>query len=490
MNKQIILLSLLLLSIFIKAEEPFMRVCGQDDLTKYFRQINPNYDIEVNELFQSFYQEQKNARLMESTGVNDTIYTIRVVVHIVHLKDDSIQNIPDTIVYSQIDALNRDYMMQNEDTINLRPIFTKFRGNPKIHFELATIDPDGNPTNGIVRVTGKSPSIPPANAFDSLIGSTDNWFKKGFQIKTVGSQKDTTIGSKGWDNKRYLNIWVTDLNLNRDVSQGTLGGFAFAPPGLSNWPFGIGYPTDEDDGVSIDYRFFGQNNYFAQARPDRVEIIGKGRTTVHEVGHYLGLRHIWGDYGNLLGSNCNNLLDALLFFNDGIDDTPVAKSPFSSTIGGYRCDTTVNTCNMAYQGVDYPDMFENYMDYSGDKCYNMFTKQQVQFIRSVLRTRRSGIISDKSFSITTAVQPMRLREAGIFVYPNPMRESISIQIESLLQKAISVQIFDLSGRQVISKIITPNNPITTLDTHFLSSGTYLIKCYNEDFVVTDKLIKQ
>ena len=293
MKKTYLLFALFIAFHAMQAEENLMRVCGQDDLVKHFRQINPNYDTEVKDLFQEFYQNQSNARLMENTGMNDTIYTVRVVVHIVYLKDDSLQNIPDTLVYSQIAALNRDYMMENEDTINLRPIFNKFRGNPKIHFELATTDPNGNATTGIVRVAAKAPSIPPANAIDSLVGSTDNWFKNGFQIKTIGNAKDTTIGSKGWDNKKYLNIWVTNLNIFRDVSKGTLGGFAFAPPGLSNWPMGIGYPSNGDDGVSIDYRFFGQNNYFAQARPDKAEIIGKGRTTVHEVGHYLGLRHIW-----------------------------------------------------------------------------------------------------------------------------------------------------------------------------------------------------
>lgn len=490
MKKTYLLFALFIAFHAMQAEENLMRVCGQDDLVKHFRQINPNYDTEVKDLFQEFYQNQSNARLMENTGMNDTIYTVRVVVHIVYLKDDSLQNIPDTLVYSQIAALNRDYMMENEDTINLRPIFNKFRGNPKIHFELTTTDPNGNATTGIVRVAAKAPSIPPANAIDSLVGSTDNWFKNGFQIKTIGNAKDTTIGSKGWDNKKYLNIWVTNLNIFRDVSKGTLGGFAFAPPGLSNWPMGIGYPSNGDDGVSIDYRFFGQNNYFAQARPDKAEIIGKGRTTVHEVGHYLGLRHIWGDYGNLFGSNCNNLLDAILFFNDGIDDTPVAKSPFASTIGEYRCDTTVNTCNMPYQGVDYPDMFENYMDYSGDNCYNLFTKQQIQFIRMVLRTRRAGIISNKTFNLTTAIRPTRLNEMGISVFPNPIQESIAIQIEKPLFKEMTVQLFDISGKQVLAKILSANSAYTTLDTHSLSSGTYFIRCFNEDFMVTDKLIKQ
>jgi hypothetical protein len=145
---------------------------------------------------------------------------------------------------------------------------------------------------------------------------------------------------------------------------------------------------------------------------------------------------------------------------------------------------------MPYQGVDYPDMFENYMDYSGDNCYNLFTKQQIQFIRMVLRTRRAGIISNKTFNLTTAIRPTRLNEMGISVFPNPIQESIAIQIEKPLFKEMTVQLFDISGKQVLAKVLSANSAYTTLDTHSLSSGTYFIRCFNEDFMVTDKLIKQ
>lgn len=71
------------------------------------------------------------------------------MVHVVYLEDNLIQNIPDSIIHSQIDALNRDFGVTNEDTVNLRPIFKPFRGYPKIKFELAKLDTSGNPTTRI-----------------------------------------------------------------------------------------------------------------------------------------------------------------------------------------------------------------------------------------------------------------------------------------------------------------------------------------------------
>lgn len=477
------------ISLFSANAQELIRTCGQDELIKHFRSINPTYDDQVNDMFKEFYSENSH-RLLQPDAVDDTIYTVRVVIHMVYLKDDSVQNIPDFIINSQIDALNRDYNLLNDDTINLRPIFKQFRGNPRIKFELAKFDPQGNPTTGIDRVAGKAPSIPPATAFDTLIGSTDDWFKKGFTVKTVGSQKDTTIGARSWNNKQYLNIWVTNLNLFRDVSQGTLGGFAYAPPGLSNWPFGIGYPSDTADGLSIDYRFFGQYNYFAQANPRFIDVAGKGRTVVHECGHFLGLRHTWGDYGNLLNGDCSNILQALLLFNDGIDDTPTCKSPFSSTVHGYRCDTTVNTCNIPYNNIDYPDLFEDYMDYSGDKCYNLFTKQQVDFMRRVLRTRRPGLIVKKEYGMPTAIQNPKLKEIGISIYPNPAKDLLTVHLSKIVNKDIFVDVVDITGKIVFTSIIHEDTFDHQIDLSSYANGIYLVKLSNADFVTTAKFVKE
>ncbi len=477
----------IILSIQGFAHENFKRVCGQDNLVQYFRSINPGYDSQVDQQFKDFYSDF-NERLSGPNVVDDTVYTVRVVIHMVYLSNDSIQNIPDFIVNSQIEALNRDYGMLNADTVNLRPIFKRFRGNPKIKFELATVDPQGNPTNGIDRVAGRAPSVPPATLLDTLIGSTDDWFKKGFSTRVTNGIPDTTLGARSWNNKKYLNIWVTNLNLFTDPSAGTLGGFAYAPPGLSNWPLGIGYPSDTADGLSIDYRFFGINNYYAQSHPSIANIIGQGRTVVHECGHYLGLRHTWGDYGRIFGGNCSDLFTAALWYNDGIDDTPWEKTMAYASLGGYRCDTTVNTCTLQYNGVDYPDLFEDYMDYSGDECYNLFTKQQSDFMRRILRTRRAGIIVRKEYGTLTQVQ-QRMQDAGIALYPNPSKNFFSIHFDKLQNKDVNVEVIDLAGKTVLSSIIKSNQFDQDINVQSLSNGIYLVRFSNEEFTTTGKIVK-
>ncbi|QQR97533.1 MAG: T9SS type A sorting domain-containing protein [Sphingobacteriales bacterium] len=470
-----------------------LKSCNQDKITEILRKIVPNYDTETKLIYDEWEQKQQdnnNARI----NALDTTYTIQTVIHIVYLEDNLEQNIPDDIIQSQIDRLNKDFGVLNEDTANLRLIFKNFRGYPKIKFELATNDPNGNPTNGVVKVAGRGPSKKPTftNPIDSILFELTNtigdWFKKGFSIVNLPNNvKDTTIGSPIWDNSKYLNIWVTDLNLFSLPTEGTLGGFAFAPPGLSNWPFGIGYPADAVDGVSIDYRFFGENNYFARNRPSIAEFIGKGRTTVHEVGHYLGLRHIWGDYGNVFNLPCNAFTHDI-FFSDGMDDTPPCKAPFSSQLGEYRCDTATNSCNLPYQGIDYPDLFENYMDYSGDACYNMFTKKQADFLRFVLTTRRSGIISKRETEIISSTKNIKNTANQFNVYPNPAQDIL--HIEATKNQNTNIDIYTIDGKLIQQNHMDTNSSLKSINIQDFKNGTYVIKLYNADFVSFEKFIKQ
>ncbi|MCB9033982.1 MAG: T9SS type A sorting domain-containing protein [Chitinophagales bacterium] len=491
LKSTLIVFSILIMHQFIFAFDDMHKVCGQEQFVEAMRHINPNYNNNVNEDFNSFYDiiDRQNSRL----ATDDTIYTIQVVVHIVHIEDNNQQNIPDDIVFSQINQLNKDFSATNEDGSNLRPIFTSIKGNPKLQFQLATLDPDGNPTNGITRTFAKPPSQVSNDPLEQLLSTISDWFKKDTVVKTVNGVQDTTIGKSPWDTKRYLNIWVTNLNYNRDLSEGVLGGFAFAPPGLRNWPFGVGYPAEDVDGVSIDYRFFGVNNYYAQTRPPYVqESIGKGRTTVHEVGHYLGLRHIWGDYGNLFGVDCN-IFTADLLFTDGIKDTPPQKAPASSTLGEYRCDTTINTCDAPIIAnnriVDYPDLFENYMDYSGDNCYNMFTKQQADFMRNVLKGKRQGIIIDKTVEqVPTAIKNNKNDAYLVDVYPNPTSNTLQIK-HQFVNSNINVNIIDMTGRLVYQNQYNANNNNFSIDVSSLDNAMYLIQLSTEKHNATISFIK-
>lgn len=98
----------------------------------------------------------------------------------------------------------------------------------------------------------------------------------------------------------------------------------------------------------------------------------KGRTAVHEVGHYLGLSHIFRGASN---PTCTVAAD------DGIDDTPL------QAIVTTAADATKNTCHAGQIG-DLPDLWENYMDYTPEPFKVMFTREQVAFLRNILENQR------------------------------------------------------------------------------------------------------
>lgn len=174
--------------------------------------------------------------------------TIPVVVHIVTQGFD--RGISDEQVYSQIDALNRDYNRQNTDLDIVHPDFQDLIANVGFNFCLATNDPFGNPTTGITR---RNTDI------DNIATPDNTWLYNSEE------------GQAAWDTKKYLNIWVTQITLG-------IAGFATNP----------GQKSPEQDGVVINPRFFGMDGL---ATPP----FHLGRTGVHEVGHYFNLKHPWNN---------------------------------------------------------------------------------------------------------------------------------------------------------------------------------------------------
>ena len=345
-------ITLLLFSSTISAQDVH-KYCGHDNVIQKAIEENPTYLEEYVAKFND--AKESGSRLV------DTTYTIQVVVHILYEEGDEYQLISDELIHSQIDALNRDFNLQN-DTSYTRDVFKPIVGQANINFELARVRPNGNCTNGIIR-KAVDISIP------ILPSITD------FQIKD-----DNSGGSSAFNTNKYLNIWVVDLNKFGDPTQGFLGGFAYFPD----------MNPKRFNGVVIDFRFFGQNNpYVIEVQP-AFGRYARGRTTVHEVGHWLGLFHTWGALGQLDPSlGCND--------DDFIDDTPLNTVPYASH---GRCeDTIVNSC--ITEPIDFPDMFENYMDYSSDDCYTMFTVEQVAVMRGIMENDRSELNWVPESPITT-----------------------------------------------------------------------------------------
>nr|WKN36822.1 choice-of-anchor J domain-containing protein [Tunicatimonas sp. TK19036] len=284
----------------------------------------------------------------------DPIYRIPVVVHVIHRGEEVGvgSNIPFEQIEDQIRILNEDFRRLNPDSIDTPAEFQPVASDTRIEFVLARQTPDGFATNGVVRVQG------PDENYGLLSGNT---------LAEVS----------WWDSELYLNIWVVPL-------RSPYLGFAQFPvsdleglEGASN--------NAQTDGVVIDYNFFGSIGNVV----DR----SVGRTTTHEVGHYLGLRHIWGD------GDCSA--------DDFVEDTPLQESDSEG------CPAHPQTsCNSV-------DMFQNYMDYTNDRCMNLFTVGQRERMRIVLENspRRRTLLTSPGLS-----EPIVLDDdAGISRINTPQR---------------------------------------------------------------------
>lgn len=247
--------------------------------------------------------------------------TINVVVHVVY--NAAIENISTNQINSQIAVLNNDFNAKNSDKSKTPSVWAGLIGNANIEFVLAKTDPFGKPTSGITRTQTSRISF----------GTND-------------SVKRALEGKEPWLTDRYLNIWVCNLTAG-------LLGYAQFPGG----------PVDTD-GVVISYQAFGTEG---TATPP----FNLGRTATHEVGHYLNLRHIWGDTEDCSGT-------------DMVKDTPNAAGPNQ----GKPIFPHIS-CKNGPHG----DMFMNYMDYVDDDAMFMFTIEQVARMHATLADVRSSLIT-------------------------------------------------------------------------------------------------
>lgn len=463
------------------AEKPLpKRVCATHQVEH--QNLLEHYTIDQLSTSYSSNRKADNDTSYSVPVVNsDTVYTVQVVVHVVYLNDNKYENPSDEIIQSQIDALNRDFNLEN-DINHIREEFFPFIGNAKIRFELAKVNPNGKATTGITRKKSSPILLPDWNpVFDN--------------IKNAGAG-----GVNPWKPAEYLNIWVCDLNISNRLKKdgvelnpevGMLGGVANPPQGLPNWTLDLGGIVQDlaatpafKQGVVIDFRFFGQFNEYNKDFFNSSPYYGLGRTTVHEVGHYLGLRHTWGDYGYTFELPCED-------FDDGIKDTPNTNGPYSEQIeSGNVCGVNSNTCNVPYpgDGIDYPDMRENYMDYSTDACYGMFTKEQVNMMRYALTSKRNGIIKNREVVVPTAIHQHETFEAS--VHPNPANDVLNIRFQEITNTDTRISVVNTLGQIVTMDRISKGAKDGALSVKDLASGMYIIQMEQGGRSFTQRFIKQ
>ena len=353
---------------------PERRTCAADE--KYQEMLRTDPEFAANRKKIEAFTEDYIRR--QSQSPNKTLqgtpqYVIPVVVHVVYRTNA--QNVSNAQIQSQIDVLNKDFQKLNSDVTKVPSVWTSLVADAKIQFCLATIDPLGNPTTGIIR----------KQTSKSSFGTND------------AVKKNTQGGSSPWPTKDYLNIWVCNL------SSGLLG-YAQFPGGPA-----------ATDGVVIDFQAFGTVGT-AQAP------FNLGRTATHEVGHWLNLRHIWGDDG----TGCSG--------SDLVGDTPNQGGP------NYGCPAFPRiSCSNGPNG----DMWMNFMDYTDDRCMYMFTLGQDARIDAVLGVggaHYSVTQSGRCGSLSPAAKPLIAEKQTLLqVSPNPVVTGVPM-VSYTLHNAAKLQL--------------------------------------------------
>jgi Pregnancy-associated plasma protein-A/Secretion system C-terminal sorting domain/SprB repeat len=278
--------------------------------------------MDQNAAIKKLWDDKHSSKKQTRGGVNyDTTgyVVIPVVFHVVYNPANPEENIDDSLIFSQIDVLNEDHTKTHPYVGTTLPVFDSISKATGIKFCLATVDPAGNPTTGINRISSTSSHL--LTPFNNSVKSS------------------ATGGADPWPRNQYLNIWTCEMAF------GAVLGYAQFP-----------WDAPATDGVVLHWNYVGEK-IGAPTAPSNL-----GRTMTHEGGHWLGMRHIWGD------GNCS--------VDDGIWDTPD-----SDAASAQDCMLTRNDCtesgNLFWAGYDPVDNVQNYMDYSADGCMTMFTKKQI-----------------------------------------------------------------------------------------------------------------
>ncbi len=353
------------------------------------------------------------------------VIVVPVVIHILY--NSNSQNISDAQILSQLNVLNEDYRRLNTDSVNTPAPFKGVAADSRITFRLAKVDPNGYYTTGIIR----------------------KYTNQGFFLSDDEMKFSSGGGDDAWDYHKYLNIWVCNLF-------GRTLGYATMPGGPA-----------ERDGIVIQYTAFGTTGTV-------IAPYNKGRTTTHEIGHWLGLRHPWGD------AVCGD---------DSIADTP----PQEGATSGCPSFPQLSSCSIN----SYGNMFMDFMDFTDDACMNMFTKGQAAEMRGLfaLGNIRNSILTSNVLDSTLAIKDTTTNDSDnniagtvITVFPNPFTDHFTIHSNDGKGLAgVTAKLYSVGGKLFLQQII-PSSDVT-INTSNLPAGIYILKLEGLNTPKVFKLIK-
>lgn len=338
----------------------------------------------------------------ESLTTESNIIRIPVVIHnLYHFPEEKISNVQ---VAEQLALLNKCFRRQDLHADNIPVYFKTLAADIEIEFELAISDPGRKSTTGIIR------KYSPVKTW-----TTDD------KVKFAAD-----MGSDAWDTKKYLNIWVCNL-----------GNFA----GYSSFPGG----PESKDGIVIDLGAFGSTN----------------KTMVHEAGHWLNLKHLWGD------ENCGD---------DGVADTPKQASYTMGCPTGKRL-----TCGNSTNG----DMYMNYMDFTSDECISMFTEGQKTRMRTLFAVggSRNSLLSSTGLNMPLIFETPLPDESPAWLkphlYPNPATTTMTLDLSyDIRWMGKTIFIRNIQGQTVMTVVVTSKTQLINVSR--LQPGMYFLAAKKDD----------
>jgi len=419
--RRILLLLITSLTVIIAVSQ---RICGTAEYRQQLIHNAPSFSNKFASI-EAFTARLKNIRITPSSGENTTnkglaVITIPVVVHVLY--NSSSENISNAQIQSQIDVLNKDYRRHNADSSNTPSYFQQFGADCGFQFVLAKVDPNGYATNGIIR---KHTNVQQFGISDAIKFSSSG-------------------GDDAWSCDDYLNIWVGDL----------IGGIlGYSSP--------VGGPKP-NDGVVVSYTAFGTLG--TASAP-----FNEGRTTTHEIGHWLNLIHTWGD------SDCGD---------DKVDDTPPQSA------AEYGCPSGIKiSCTDGPTG----EMYMNFMDFTNDACMNIFTIGQSERMHSLFEPGGERYALLSSTALTAVAIPDTSRTTSdidvqlISVYPNPAKDIITVSATDQNVIGSNIEMYNQVGQKIISQRISQLQ--FQINVGALNTGVYFVTINDGISKHVTKLVK-